>query len=200
MSVEWIRGEGYYANSYVSGGILVDAGNYPMSYEKFKDEIDTIVITHCHFDHIAHLKEAAHMCDAKICIHEADAEGLMDDSQSLSVVFSERSPGIAPDRILRDGDIVGNYEVIHTPGHTKGGICLYDRESKNLISGDTVFTDGDFGRFDFPGGSVEALRTSIKRLSLLDVEGLYPGHGMPVKSGGSRHISAALHSLETSYL
>ncbi|MBN2734442.1 MAG: MBL fold metallo-hydrolase [Methanomicrobiaceae archaeon] len=200
MSVEWIRGVGYYANSYVSDGILVDAGVYPMSFEKFKDDIKTIVVTHCHYDHIAHLKEAAHMCGAKICIHEADAKGLLDDSQSLSVMFSERSPGISPDRILKEGDMVGNYEVIHTPGHTPGCICLYDRENKNLISGDTVFTDGGFGRFDFPGGSITDLHASIKRLDALDVTGLYPGHGVPVNCNGSSHIRAALRSLEMLYL
>jgi len=200
MSVEWIRGEGYYANSYVCGNILFDAGAIPMSLEKYKDDIETIVITHCHYDHIAYLNEAAYMCDAKICIHEADAAGLSSDSISLSVMFSERSPGVVPDRILKDGDVVGKFEVIHTPGHTPGCICLYDRENKNLISGDTVFTDGGFGRFDFPGGSLSSLHKSVKNLSELDVEGLYPGHGIPVEKNGIRHIKAALRSLETSYL
>ena len=199
MSVEWIRGEGYYANSYVCDGILFDAGVLPMSLEKYRDDIDTIVITHCHYDHIAHLNEAAHMCDAGICIHEADAAGLLDDSVSLSIMFSERGPGVIPDRILKDGDMVGKFEVIHTPGHTPGGICLYDRENKNLISGDTVFTDGGFGRFDFPGGNLSSLKNSVKRLSALDVKGLYPGHGNPVEKDGIMHIRAALRALEMSY-
>jgi len=201
MSVEWIRGEGYYANSYVSGGILVDAGVFPMSVEKYKDDIEAIVVTHCHYDHIAHINEIRRMCgDCEICIHKADALGLSSDTESLSVMFSERSPGVIPDRILDDGDLVAGFEVIHTPGHTPGCICLYDRENKNLISGDTVFTDGGFGRFDFPGGSVSDLHMSIKRLSLLEVCGLFPGHGVPVESNGIRHINAALRSLELSYL
>lgn len=200
MSVEWIRGEGYYANSYVSGNILVDAGVNPACYEKFRDEIDTIVLTHCHYDHIAHLAQAVHMCGAKVCIHEADANGISDDSKSLSVMFGQRSPGIVPDRILRDGDFVGDFEVIHTPGHTRGCICLYDKNNQNLICGDTVFTDGGFGRFDFPGGSLEDLYSSIKRLSKLEVRGLYPGHGVPADIGGSCHIQAALRSIEISYL
>ncbi|WFN36330.1 MBL fold metallo-hydrolase [Methanomicrobium antiquum] len=200
MSIEWIRGEGYYSNSYFSDGILFDAGMFPMSFEKFKDEIETIVLTHCHFDHIAHVKEAAYMSGAEVCIHEADAKGLNDDSKSLSIQFSARSPGIVPDRILQEGETIGPFEVIHTPGHTPGCICLYNRDTKDLVSGDTVFTDGGFGRFDFPGGSINQLKESIKKLSLLDVEGLYPGHGLPVINNGNLHIKAALRSIEMSYI
>ncbi|MDD1692906.1 MAG: MBL fold metallo-hydrolase, partial [Methanoregula sp.] len=68
-----------------------------------------------------------------------------------------------------------------------------------LISGDTVFSDGCFGRYDFSGGSRIELEQSLNRLSLLDVEGLYPGHGEPVESGGRRHIAAALGLMKSGY-
>jgi glyoxylase-like metal-dependent hydrolase (beta-lactamase superfamily II) len=68
-----------------------------------------------------------------------------------------------------------------------------------LFSGDTVFSDGCFGRYDFPGGSRMDLARSLNRLSLLDVEGLYPGHGEPVETGGSRHIAAALGLMKSGY-
>ena len=109
--------------------------------------------------------------------------------------FGARSPGIVPDTILHDGDRIGSLRVIHTPGHTPGGICLYDPEAKLLFSGDTVFTGGSFGRYDFPGGDRKALGASIERLAALDVEGLYPGHGEPALRGGGRHIAAAREAL-----
>ncbi|WOF16896.1 MBL fold metallo-hydrolase [Methanoplanus sp. FWC-SCC4] len=198
MSVHWIRGEGYFANSYVFGSVLVDAGVSPVALKPFRDDIDTIILTHCHYDHIARVKEISHLCEAKVCIHKDDAGGLVDETPSLALMFGERSPGIVPDRMLSDGDIIKDLLVIHTPGHTPGGICLYNKEEKFLISGDTVFSDGGYGRFDFPGGNADKLKASIKRLSSLDVKALYPGHGDPMSSGGSENIGMALSMIEMS--
>lgn len=196
MPVQWIASSATYANSFVYGDILIDAGVPPMAVQSYADAIETIVITHAHYDHIAHIKEIAHICDnPTICIHEADAAGLADDARSLSLLFGARSPGIVPDVTLRDGDRVGSLRVIHTPGHTPGGICLYDPETRVLFSGDTVFCGGSFGRYDFPGGDRVALAASIERLAELDVEALYPGHGEPVTTGGGRHIAAAREAL-----
>ena len=97
------------------------------------------------------------MCNAEVYIHHDDATGLVEDSQSLSMHFASHSPGIVAEYLLRDGDHVGDLLIIHTPGHTPGSICILDETSGDLISGDTVFTDGGFGRFDFPGGSLERI-------------------------------------------
>ena len=199
MQVRWIPEQGAFANSYIFGTVLVDAGLLPMAIKEFQDDIDTIVLTHCHFDHTAHVREIAHMCSAKIAIHCDDSAGLVEDAKSLSIHFGARSPGIAPDIILNDGDTIGGLEIIHTPGHTPGSICLYSSQDKLLISGDTIFTDGAFGRFDFPGGSRSALEKSLDRLSKLDVEGLCPGHGEPVECGGKQHILAAQHLMKAGY-
>ena len=199
MQVRWIPEQGAFANSYIFGTVLVDAGLLPMAIKEYKDEIETIVLTHCHFDHIAHVKEIAHMCKANVAIHRDDATGLIEDAQSLSMHFGARSPGIVPDIMLKDGDTIGGLHVIHTPGHTPGSICLYSAPDKVLISGDTVFTDGAFGRYDFPGGSRQALAQSLDRLLELDVEGLYPGHGEPVDCGGKRHIEAAAQLMKAGY-
>jgi glyoxylase-like metal-dependent hydrolase (beta-lactamase superfamily II) len=199
MKVRWIPGQGALANSYIFGTVLVDAGVFPMAIQPYKDEIDTIVLTHCHFDHTAHVKEIAHMCKAKIAIHRDDAGGLIDDGKSLSMQFGARSPGIMPDIMLFEGDTIGGLTVIHTPGHTPGCIGLFSEPDKVLISGDTVFTDGAFGRFDFPGGSRQTLAKSLERLVPLDVEGLYPGHGEPVDCGGKRHIAAAQQLMKGGY-
>jgi glyoxylase-like metal-dependent hydrolase (beta-lactamase superfamily II) len=95
---------------------------------------------------------------------------------------------------LHEGDIIENGEhrlrVIETPGHTLGGVCYYDEATSSLFSGDTVFADG-YGRTDFNGGSLESLRKSIRKLSIMQIKGMYPGHGSPV-SDGSRSIARAL--------
>lgn len=196
MPVRWIASGTTYANSFVYGNILVDAGVLPMAVEPHAGTIETIVITHAHYDHIAHIREIARLCgDPAICIHEADAPGLTDDSRCLAMVFGARAPGITADALLHDGDRIGSLRVIHTPGHTPGGICLYEPEGKLLFSGDTVFTGGSFGRYDFPGGDRTALAASLERLATLEVEGLYPGHGEPVALGGGRHIAAAREAI-----
>jgi glyoxylase-like metal-dependent hydrolase (beta-lactamase superfamily II) len=199
MPVRWIPGSGFLGNSYIVGDILVDAGVLPTALERYRDTIREIVLTHCHFDHVAHLNEIARMCNARVSIHREDAAGLSSDAESLSLHFGARAPMRPPDRILTDGDRIGDLLVIHTPGHTPGSICLLHEAERALISGDTVFSDGGFGRFDFPGGSRSALQRSIERLAGLTIEGLYPGHGSPVERGGNRHILAARELLRMTY-
>lgn len=198
MPVKWIGGGGGAANSYLYGSILVDAGVLPMSVAPFKDRIRTIVLTHGHFDHTAHVAEIKHMCRADVCIHELDAPALHDDVQSVSVLFGSRSPGIVADFTVSEGERIDGLTVLHTPGHTPGGICLFHEQERILFSGDTVFTHGSFGRYDLPGGDIVALKKSIERLAELDVEGLYPGHEEPVAQGGRRHIAAARNVLRGS--
>lgn len=195
MEVQWIPGERVFANAYVWGSVLVDAGALPMAVEPYRDRIETIVLTHCHYDHIAYASEIAYMCSAEIVIHREDAPGLNDERRNLSMHFGTRLPAIIPDRTVDDGDRIGDLEVIHTPGHTPGSICLYNREQAVLFSGDTVFSDGGFGRFDFPYGNMHALRTSIERLAALEVGELYPGHGAPATENAGRSIQAALRIL-----
>ena len=200
MAVKFIPGRGMYANAYIARGtILVDAGVTPMAIEAHRDTITHIILTHCHFDHIAYLTALQKMTGARICIHEADAKGLMDDNYSLAMHFGQRSPGIVPDIILQGGEVIEGYEIIHTPGHTPGSICLYDRESQDLITGDTVFSDGGFGRYDFPGGSRDLLTESLKKLAELKVERLYPGHGVPALQNGERIIKGAVTLIQSGY-
>ena len=136
-------------------------------------DIETIIITHSHIDHIGGLATAkSHMESARVACHKIEVDSI---TQQVEATF---------DDLLVDGQVYQGLLVIHTPGHTIGGICLYDGET--LISGDTVFADGGFGRFDI-GGDINALKTSIQRLADLNVEYLLPGHG-PAVDNGSDHI------------
>lgn len=198
MPPRWFPGEGYRANSYLFEGVLVDAGVSPLVLKRFAEEVELILLTHCHYDHTAYLAEIAHLTGAEIAIHHRDAPFIMDALRSASWIFGSMPPVKEADILLEDGDVLHGMEVIHTPGHTQGSICLYQRGEKILFSGDTVFTDGAFGRFDLPGGDVAALSRSLERISALDVEGLYPGHGTPVERGGSWHIALARRNISGS--
>ncbi len=197
----------YDANSYlINGKVLIDAG---MSTEGIiaeisKDidirELELIVLTHCHYDHTASAQEIADSSGAKIAIHTDDAPLLGNDNVSAAAMFGQRAPTIEPDILLNDGDRIpiGNdeeLEVIHTPGHTPGGICLYEAISKSLFSGDTVFPGGSIGRTDFQAGNRSQLTGSINKLVQLDVKTLYPGHGEVTSDDVNRQIG---HSLRMS--
>ncbi len=195
MPVTWIPGSGFWANSYLVGNVLVDCGILPMQAAPYRDRIGEIVLTHCHYDHTARVAEIQAMTGGRVAVHLLDAPGLSNDLLSSAMLFGERAAPLAPDRLLGEGDRVGEFMVIHTPGHTPGSLCLYSEKEEVLISGDTVFTHGSFGRFDLPGGSLPALKDSLKRLAGYPVRGIYPGHGEPVREGGDRHLAAALKAI-----
>ncbi len=140
-----------------------------------------IVSTHGHFDHVGGNRALVEQTGASLAMHRADlplAQGA-DQHAGKYGLRAEASP--VPDRFLEDGDQIQvgsiELEVIHTPGHSPGGICLYDK-SGHLFVGDTLFADS-VGRTDLPGGSHSQLVQSI-RTRLMDLPGetiVYPGHG-----------------------
>ncbi|NYT21820.1 MAG: MBL fold metallo-hydrolase, partial [Methanomicrobiales archaeon] len=111
MPVTWIPGRGYFGNAYLVGSVLIDAGVLPSAIEPYRNDIDMIVLTHCHFDHTAYTREIAHLCSAPVAIHPLDAPGLTQDGPSLSLQFGSRPPGTSPDRLLLDGDRIGPLTV-----------------------------------------------------------------------------------------
>jgi len=139
-----------------------------------------LISTHAHGDHIAGNESINRNFDVKICIHKDDVAALTDSTLNLSSYISSNLKAPQPDIILNDGDTLylGNekLEIIHTPGHTKGGICILT--GNLLFSGDTLFAEG-IGRVDLPGGDYETLLNSIKKkLFVLDGEiKVLPGHG-----------------------
>ena len=153
--------------------------------EKLGLTVEYIIATHGHPDHVCGNRKIQEATGAKIIMHAADVEFFEQPEvkEYFSMLGLEPSP--PADIKVKAGDEVriGNvaFKVIHTPGHTPGGICLYS--APNIITGDTLFVGG-LGRTDFPGGSHEELLESIRTqlLTLPPETVVWPGHGY----GGSK--------------
>ncbi|MCM8804572.1 MAG: MBL fold metallo-hydrolase [Candidatus Omnitrophica bacterium] len=190
MILEKIVVGGFLTNCYIIGcekkkecGII-DPGDDVERIEQIikKNNLKPIMIinTHGHYDHI----KGNNFFNLPVYIHKYDKEFLIDPEKNLSSLFS--TPYICKNNIIQieEKDIIkiGNlsFEVIHTPGHTPGSICL--KLNNILFSGDTIFSDG-IGRTDFPFGNEELLIKSIKEkiLVLPDEIEVYPGHGEKTK-------------------
>jgi len=142
-----------------------------------------IVLTHAHVDHIAALEEVREAFpDAEVAVHADDAEMLARPSLNLSLFLGGGIKCTPADRLLHEGhtlEVAGlPMTVIHAPGHTPGGICLYMPEAGVVFTGDALFAGG-IGRTDFPGGNEPLLLSSIRdKLLVLPPETVvYPGHG-----------------------
>lgn len=190
MIVERIPAGIYAANCYLvysendKAAIIVDPGgdvdDLVNAIDKNNLDLKFIVLTHGHGDHIGAATALKDRYKVDVLIHEDDAEMLESGEINLSTKMAMGSVELKADRILKEGETIvfGDLEakVIHTPGHTKGGICLLIGNS--LITGDTLFK-GSIGRSDLYGGDFEALISSIKNklLELPDETIVYPGHG-----------------------
>ena len=141
------------------------------------DDISMIINTHGHPDH---LDGNAYFLDhdIKVALSEEEGKFLESIGKDFFRMFGLEQPSAKVDFSLKEGPLKIKdieLEVLLTPGHSPGSICLYWPEKKALISGDVVFS-GSIGRTDFPGCSGEQMKQSIERLSELDVEYLLPGH------------------------
>jgi len=141
------------------------------------------VLTHGHADHIAGvvlLRED--FPEIKVCVHKHDAQMLVEPTHNLSAFAGGMIKAGPADLLLQDGDIIEQagikLRVLHTPGHTPGGICLFCENEGIVFTDDTLFAES-IGRTDFPGGSMSQLLKSIgqKLLILPEQTKVYPGHG-----------------------
>ena len=181
-------------------GAVIDPGGHVeriMSLiNDMKADIAEIIITHGHFDHIGALDELRNAIGCGASIHELDAEMLLKSRKNLSIFMGTDASFRPAERLLKDGDVIRFGEsflkVIHTPGHTAGGICLYD-EDKVLFSGDTLFA-GSVGRSDFPGGDhYQLIESVVKALAeVKDETVVYPGHGPETGMGYERKTNPFL--------
>jgi hydroxyacylglutathione hydrolase len=178
------------ANCFIVGcketreAVVIDPGDEAdrilLSLAESKLKVTHIINTHGHFDHVGANRRMKQATAAPILIHALDAPMLSTLARSAAAwgMTAEDSP--PPDRTIAEGDEIRcgtiTFKVIHTPGHTLGGITLF--ADRCLFVGDTLFA-GSIGRTDFPGGDFEALKASIqKKLFVLgdDVQ-VYTGHG-----------------------
>lgn len=186
----------YIVGSETTGkGLIIDPGaearTILKTVERLGLDIAVIVVTHAHFDHIGAVPAVKEATGAELAIHEADASVRMGPFARMLASISGGSFSHAPqpERLLKDGDIIRvgdlNFTVLHTPGHSPGGISLYGHGV--VFTGDTLFNYG-IGRTDFPGCSHRQLLQSImtKLMSLPDDTIVYPGHGPPTTIGEER--------------
>lgn len=161
--------------------------------EKHNLIVKQIVITHAHIDHVGGAMKLRRVTGAPILLNENDYALLkMLDVQAAWLRMDtpekvEIDQSLAHAQTLQVGSIVSN--VLHTPGHTEGSVCLYFPAERKLIAGDTLFA-GSIGRTDLPGGSFQKIISSLKGhlLSLPDETVVYPGHG-PVTTIGEERES-----------
>ncbi|MDO5825155.1 MAG: MBL fold metallo-hydrolase [Methanosphaera sp. rholeuAM130] len=195
-----ILGRGRDSNSYVIGETLIDPGSgFDIDYLKAEikeaglemEDIKRIVNTHCHYDHMGADKQLQDEYGYEIYMHPLDKKSVDEklDDTTVATSFGMTTPDLDIKQ-LNEGDMVEDFEVIHTPGHTRGGICLCN--GKSLISGDTVFSGGNFGRTDLPTGDSRQMAESILKIADLDVVQLFPGHGPYAISQVSEQIALSV--------
>ena len=182
------------ASEQTRDGMVIDpAGDAPRILNNIRElnlKIGLVVITHTHADHIGAIRQVVENTGASFAVHSAEAEIMQHYDFSrftdMDPTFQKPPP---PDRLLKDGDflVVGDlkFKVLHTPGHSPGGICIAGYGV--VFSGDTLF-NGSIGRTDGPDGNSNLLISSIrtKLLVLPDQTVVLPGHGHKTTIGQER--------------
>ena len=171
-------------------GMIIDCGNHPSEIVDFcnNNEITVkfIVLTHGHYDHAHYVKDFKNFFKtASVISHKSEIQVLTDMTANVSVLVGDPSTYPEPDRTVEEGDILNigdkSFAVIHTPGHTPGGICLYCEEDNVMFTGDTLFCGG-IGRTDFMYGNYNEMISSLQRLLTMDGDiEFYSGHGISGK-------------------
>lgn len=167
--------------------------------------ISTIILTHYHMDHAGSAKELKDITNAKVAVHEDDADyvsGKKDLPKPKSILVRTVSSFVKPapvqvDIPLKDNSQIGRLTVIHTPGHTVGSIALLDKENKVLFVGDTLRFDGTkvTGPPESFTWDMAKAKESIGKISLLDFNVMLSGHGEPLASNATEAVKKFYETL-----
>lgn len=180
-------------------GAIIDApfGSSEWFFAKIKEfglEMRMLLLTHSHWDHFAEAAKIKKILSIPLYIHEKDAYNLIQPgADGLPMLFDIEK--VEPDFFLHDEKdlLLGNLsiKVIHTPGHTPGGVCFYIKEEHVLFSGDTLF-EGSIGNLSFPTSEPEKMWQSLDKLAKLPYETkVFPGHGNTTTIGREKWLSNA---------
>ncbi|MBX3045330.1 MAG: MBL fold metallo-hydrolase [Candidatus Kapabacteria bacterium] len=159
--------------------------------EERRLKIEAIFLTHTHWDHIADCAKLARLTKAPVYVHEDDLHRLTEPMNHTIIPLPFKIESVNEYVITKNKDKIniGNlvFEVLHTPGHTEGGVCYVEHSKGVIFAGDTLFNES-IGRVDLPGGSMSLLLESIKSelLSLPDNYNVYSGHGPATSIGWER--------------
>ena len=162
--------------------------------EKENLQPEKILLTHSHWDHTADVSKVKKKYSIPVFIHEEDKKNLIfPGADGLPLIVEIE--GVEPDHLIKEGDtiMVGqlHLEVIHTPGHSPGGVCFYCSEENILISGDTLFK-GSIGNLSLPTSDPDTMWPSLKKLHTLPAEtAVYPGHGPTTTIGAENWLPKA---------
>lgn len=194
MKIDYLILGGYQTNCYIlrkddsaRDCLIIDPGLEAEELIEFLNEEKlnpvAVVLTHGHIDHIAGVATLRRQFpETKVYIHNLDAEMLTNPNINLSAMSGMAIVTEAEDVSLKERDVIDLADVkllvLHTPGHTPGGISLYSKQAGVVFVGDTLFADS-IGRTDFPGGSMSQLLNSVreKLFTLPEQTEVYPGHG-----------------------
>lgn len=201
LKVKWLVVSSCATNCYIGyndetmEGFIMDpgasAGRISAKVAELGVKPTYILLTHGHFDHIGAVGALRKEYEIPVIAYEGEKELLHDPEANLSLAFEGEPVTISADRYVKDDEEIElcsfKARVIHTPGHTKGSICLYFESEGILFSGDTLFNES-LGRTDFPGGSTRDIIISIiKRLFVLpDETVVYAGHESPTSIGNEK--------------
>ncbi len=174
------------ANCYIlDKKIMIDPGDSVGELDAFlrdsRADIHAVIITHGHFDHMLGTSHIKKTCGAKVYISEPDAPSLWEEKVAACLPYGVTPfEPVQPDILLKEGSVEIEdipFDVLLSPGHTPGGICLISKKDKAVFTGDTLFRFG-YGRTDLYGGDELQLFRSLKRLFALPEDYIvYPGHG-----------------------
>jgi hydroxyacylglutathione hydrolase len=218
--ITWLLGQGLDCNVFIiesnEESLLIDSGlgggmtqSFGLQKDSLKElknlinlkNVKQVFLTHGHIDHVGGVMALQSKLDLEVITSEIEAQHLkVGDSSYIEPFLGSKCQPVAVSREVSEGTFLDvgefSFKVLHTPGHTHGSVSLWDENHQILISGDTVFPQGSFGRTDLRTGDSKDLIASLERLSNLKVKILLPGHMPPLISSSDSTMNSIRESFQ----